>query len=250
MVQSRDHIEEKYVRKHILIIAILLLTLFGCVHYEEELWLNRDGSGKAKLVLIHRSANENPDEILKKAELNGIHLQSYSIKRNGPNVIYNVQFKFDSIEAFNNVNDQVGNADFWGKITLNKEKGRRITFKRRISLGDQEDVDDFEMLMRSTITDHPTWSYKIHLPWKIISTNAEEANIDRNGRTITWNYDTEQLWNKTEYMTIELEKPFPWLLVVLGGIIGILVIFSLFWLMRIAHSSHLLDWMHHKNSDS
>jgi hypothetical protein len=112
MVQSRDHIEEKYVRKHILIIAILLLTLFGCVHYEEELWLNRDGSGKAKLVLIHRSANENPDEILKKAELNGIHLQSYSIKRNGPNVIYNVQFKFDSIEAFNNVNDQVGNADF------------------------------------------------------------------------------------------------------------------------------------------
>ncbi len=250
MVQSRDHIEENYVRKHILIIAMLLLTLFGCVHYEEELWLNRDGSGKAKLILIHRSANENPDEILKKAELNGIHLQSYSIKRNGPNVIYNVQFKFDSIEAFNNVNDQVGNADFWGKITLNKEKGRRITFKRRISLGDQEEVDDFEMLLRSTITDHPTWSYKVHLPWKIISTNADEANVDRKGRTITWNYDTEQLWNKTEYMTIELEKPFPWLLVVLGGIIGILVIFSLFWLMRIARSSHLLDWMHHKNSDS
>jgi len=238
------------VMKRFILLAVLLLTLFGCVHYDEELWLNRDGSGKAKLVLIHRSTSENPDEILKKAELNGIHLQDYSIKRNGPNVIYSVRFKFDSIEAFNSVNDQVGNADFWGRITLNKEKGRRISFKRRISLGDQEDVDDFEMLMRSTITDHPKWTYKIHLPWKIISTNADSSNVDLKKKTISWEYDTEQLWNKTEFMTIEMEKGFPWLILLLVIIIVLVVVYLLHWLMKIARSSHILDWMHHQKNDS
>lgn len=234
--------------KRYILLAITLLALFGCVHYDEELWLNPDGSGKAKLVLIHRSANENPGEILKKAELNGIHLQDYSVKRNGPNVIYTVQFKFDSIEAFNNVNDQVGNADFWGRITLNKEQGRRISFKRRISLGDQEEVDDFEALLRSTMTDSPHWRYRIHLPWKIISTNAPKDAVDHKSRTITWDYDTNELWNKTEYMTIEMEKAFPWLLLVLGLVILFLILFFLFWLLRISKRSHLLDWMHHKKN--
>ncbi len=112
--------------KRLMICILALFALFGCVHYDEELWLHRDGSGRAMLRLIHRSPYENPEEILRKAELPGISLQGYNVQRNGQDVIYDIVFKFKSIEAFNNVNDQLGSADFWGKITLNKESGRAL----------------------------------------------------------------------------------------------------------------------------
>jgi hypothetical protein len=115
------------------------------VHYDEELWLNRDGSGKAKIRLVHRSPYENPEEIMRKASLPGISLQKYDIARRGADVIYTIQFKFKSVDAFNNVNDQLGAADFWGKITLNKEPGRRIT-STTYFLGSQEGEDDFESI--------------------------------------------------------------------------------------------------------
>lgn len=230
-------------------LALLLLTLFvlaGCVHYDEELWLNHDGSGRAKLRVIHRSPYENPEEILRKAALPGISLQNYNVTRRGADAIYNIEFKFRSVEAFNNVNDQLGAADFWGKITLNKEPGRRITFKRRISLGSQESDDDFEKIFSRMQTESPVWKYKLHVPWKIISTNATAENVDKNTRTIAWSFDTHAMWNKYELMTVEMEKDFPWMLIVIGIIVFVLAFFIVFWLFRIARKSHLIErLMHH-----
>ncbi len=227
-------------------LAVILLVLTGCVHYDEELWLNRDGSGKAKLVIIHNSPYDNSEEIMRKAELKGIHLQDYSVKKSGKSFIYTIRFRFDSIEAFNNVNDQVGDNDFWGKITLNKEKGRRISFKRSISLGDQADENDlWDQIFRAKTKDDMKWNYKVHLPWKIVSSNAHKA--DFANRTLSWSYDTNKLWNKTEVMNIEVEKGFPWLILILGTIIFFLIVTSLFWLVRIARKSHLMDWIHHQN---
>lgn len=232
--------------KRMIILSAILVILCGCVHYDEELWLNRDGSGKAKIVVIHKSNYENSEDILRKDELKGIHLQDYSIKRNGPYVIYSIRFKFDSVEAFNNVNDQVENNDFWGRITLNKEKGRRISFKRSISLGDQKDEEDLlEAIIRQQTTEYPKWNYRIHLPWKVLSTNG--TYVDETKRVLSWTYDTKQLWNRTEVMSVEMEKGFPWLILVLGIIILSLLLALLFWLLKIARKSHLLDWMHHQN---
>ena len=107
--------------KRLVILLLALLLLAGCVQYDEELWINRNGSGHATIRVVHRSPYENPEEIMRKAALPGINLQSYDIHRKGPDVIYTIHFKFKSIDAFNNINDQLGAADFWGKITLNKE---------------------------------------------------------------------------------------------------------------------------------
>ena len=100
------------------LVALLLLT--GCVEYDEELWIKSDGSGRANLRLVHRSSYENPEEIMRKAQLPGINLIESKVSRSGADVIYQVSFTFKNIEAFNNVNDMIGTADFWCKITLNQ----------------------------------------------------------------------------------------------------------------------------------
>lgn len=233
-------------------LALLLMTLFvlaGCVQYDEELWLNHDGSGRAKLRLVHRSPYENPEEIMRKASLPGISLQTYDIQRKGADAIYTIEFKFKSVEAFNNVNDQLGAADFWGKITLNKEPGRRITFKRRIALGSQEADDDFENIFSSMQTESMVWNYKLHVPWKIISSNALPENVDAKNRTISWSFDTRKMWNKNEMMTVELEKGFPWMLIVIGFIVLVLGGFLVHWLFRFAKKSHLIERLTHHSEE-
>ena len=228
-----------------MICILALISLFGCVQYDEELWLHRDGSGKVKLRLVHRSPYENPEEILRKADLPGINLLSYNVQRQGQDVIYDIVFKFKSVEAFNNVNDQLSSADFWGKITLNKEPGRRITFKRRISLGSQDDTDDLEEYFSQMQSEHAVWNYKLHAPWKIVSTNAAAENIDAGAKSITWSYDTSMMWNKHEYMTVEFRKELPWFVFVLGFVAALLVLFMILWLLKIGRRSHLLDRIKH-----
>ncbi|MDD2230574.1 MAG: membrane lipoprotein lipid attachment site-containing protein [Candidatus Cloacimonetes bacterium] len=231
--------------KRIILLILTLFALAGCVNYDEELWLNRDGSGRARLRLVHRSPYENPEEIVRKAALPGISLHGYDIQRRGADAIYTIDFKFKNVEAFNNVNDQLSAADFWGKITLNKEPGRRITFKRRISLGSQESDDDFENIFSKMQTDSLVWRYKLHVPWKIVSSNAAPENIDTKNRTISWSFDTRSMWNKTELMTVELKKDFPWILVVVGAIVFILAVFLVHWLFRFARKSHLIERLKH-----
>lgn len=231
--------------KRLTMLVLSLLVLAGCVNYEEELWLNRDGSGRAKLRLLHRSPYENPEEILRKAALPGISLQKYDIQRQGADAVYTIEFKFKSIEAFNNVNDQLGTADFWGKITLNKEPGRRITFKRRIALGSPDSDDEFENIYSRMQTESRVWSYKLHVPWKIVTSNAAPENIDHKTRTISWSFDTNEMWNKHEYMTVELKKSFPWMLVLIGGVVLALTVFLVHWLFRFARKSHLIERLTH-----
>jgi len=231
--------------KRSVMLLLTLIALAGCVHYDEELWLNRDGSGKAKIRLVHRSPYENPEEIMRKASLPGISLQKYDIARRGADVIYTIQFKFKSVDAFNNVNDQLGAADFWGKITLNKEPGRRITFKRRISLGSQEGEDDFESLFSRMQSQSPVWNYKLHVPWKIVSTNAQPENVDLSRGTISWSFDTGKMWNRQEVMSVELRKGFPWLLVIIGVIVFALLAVLVHWMFRFARKSHFIERIRH-----
>ncbi|MEN6445255.1 MAG: hypothetical protein ABFC98_04325 [Candidatus Cloacimonas sp.] len=236
--------------KRLGLLLLTLLLLAGCVQYDEELWINHNGSGRAVLRVIHRSPYENPEEIMRKATLPGINLQSYSIHRKGPDVIYTIRFKFKSIDAFNNVNDQLGAADFWGKITLNKEPGRRITFKRRIALGNQEpeEVDGIEDILGRLQPDNPIWTYKVHLPWKIISTNALSENVDYENRTVTWRFDTRKMWHKQELMTVELRKNFPWLLIVIGAIVLVLAFFLIHWMLHFPKKSHWLERLKHSEN--
>ena len=231
--------------KRIAFALVALLLLSGCVEYDEELWIKSDGSGKATLRLVHRSSYENPEEIMRKAQLPGINLLESKVSRSGADVIYQVSFTFKNIEAFNNVNDMIGTADFWGKITINQEPKGKVSFKRRIALGRTEKDDEIENIFSNQQVDYPVWQYKVHLPWKIISSNAEEKNINRNSKTVSWTYDTRKLWHSDEYMTVEMEKGLPIFPIILIAVLVIMLGFFIIWMNRIAKRSHLLEKLEH-----
>ncbi len=241
--------------KRSFLLCLIAIVLAGCIQYDEELWLNRDGSGRAKIRIVHRSSYANTQEITRKATLPGIHLINYEVRKSDGNVIYNIYFKFDSIEAFNNINDRVSNVDFWGKITLNKGKDRDIRFQRRISLGslDDEYVDDdiLESIFRKHVTEDYRWTYKIHVPWQIVDSDAEPENQDHTGKAVTWTYDTDHIWNKSVTMSATMRKELPYLVYILAGLGLIVIAFSIYWLLSIKRRSHFLQWIQqrHRHKD-
>lgn len=216
--------------KRFMLFGLLLVLLTGCVDYTEELWLNADGSGRVKMVIGVLSSYENPQELNRYIDQPGISLISKSVFRKQNFTYYKLDFKFNSLEAFNNLNDQISNADFFGRITLTKDNDGIITMKRRIALGSlSSDEDELEQLMSKLPDNNLKWRYKMHLPWKIVKANAEQSNIDLKSNTVSWEYQTSYLWNKPQTMTATLKQSIPILPFVLIGLALILIIISLIW---------------------
>lgn len=236
--------------KRFAILLIALLALAGCVQYDEELWINPDSSGRAVIRVKFKSEFLNTADLIHASEKPGISDFEYSISKSGEYFVYNVSFKFNNIETFNNVNDLVNDIDPWGKITLNRLSDSRISFTRRISIGSQEESDDgidqlFEQIIKQKQPETPVWNYKVHLPWKIITASAEEKNIDRKNHTVKWSFDTRGAWNTNAVMTVEMEKSLPWLTIVLVAVAVLLIGIILLWMIRIARRSHLWERLDH-----
>jgi len=164
--------------KQIAVLGLLILILSGCVDYSEELWLKKDGSGRVKMTIGVLTNYENKQEINKYMNQPGITLISKSVYRKNDYTFYKLDFRFKSLEAFNNLNDRITNADFFGRISLVKDKDGTITLKRRIALGSlASEEDEIEKLIMSRNQDKLKWRYKMHLPWKIIKSNAASAKV-------------------------------------------------------------------------
>jgi hypothetical protein len=219
--------------RRLLLLGLLLLLLAGCVDYSEELWLNRNGSGRVKMLVGVLTTYENKQEINRYLDQPGISLISKSVYRKDKYTYYRLDFRFSSLEAFNNLNEQVSNADFFGRITLKKEEDGTITFKRRIALGSVSgDDDEIEQLIFQHPLGNLKWSYKLHLPWKIIKANATVANIDLKENTVSWEYLTSYLWNKSQTMTVSMQPSLPVQSMLLAALAFIVILISIFWWRR------------------
>lgn len=250
-------------KKMLPLLIIMLFLLVGCVEYNEEMWLNPDGSGKVSLRLVHRSNYANTQEIMRKSELPGIHLISSQVQKNGPFMVYKVTFKFDNIESFNRISEEPTPVDFLGQISINKNSEGHLVYKRRISLGGSEilepgtesdsidinllsDPDDIlASIYKKQQKDYPKWNYTIHLPWKIISASTTADKIDYKNKTVSWEFDTEQMWNKSELMTVEMKKRISWIVWVIIALAVLLLAFFINWLVKIRHRSHLQEAIEH-----
>ncbi len=219
--------------RRIVLLGLLLIVLAGCVDYNEELWLNKDGSGKVRMIIGALTTYENNREINRYVDQPGITLISKSVYRKKNFTFYNLEFKFNSLESFNNLNDQISNADFFGRITIKKEKDGSITLKRRIALGSPSgEEDEIEQLIFTQAQDKLKWQYKMHLPWKIIKTNAAPGNVDYKTNTVSWAYQTAYLWNHSQTMTVIMKQAFPWLFVIPIVLAILVIMISLLWWRR------------------
>ena len=244
--------------KRLALLMLAMLALASCIQYNEELWINPDSSGRAMIRVKFRSEFLNTSDLISASQKPGISDFEYSIAKTGEYFIYNISFKFNSIDTFNNVNDLINDVDPWGKISLNRSSGGKVSYTRRISVGNQEESDDgidqiFAEIHKQKQPENPTWSYKVHLPWKIISSNADEGNIDRENKTVKWVIDPRNSNSSNAVMTVEMEKTLPWVPIILVAIVVLLLGIIVLWMIRIARRSHLLDRLdHHRrhNEDS
>lgn len=216
--------------KRLVMFGLLLFLLAGCVDYTEELWLNKNGSGRVKMTIGVLTNYENKQEINRYLNQPGISLISKSVYRKGKFTFYNLDFRFKSVESFNNLNDEISNADFLGRITLTREKDGAISFKRKIALGSLSSEDDeIEQIILSQSQGNLKWRYKLHLPWNIIRSNAAPSNVDLKARTIVWEYQTSHLWNKSQAMLVRMEPSRSLLPYFMIGLAGLLILISLLW---------------------
>ncbi|MCB5246139.1 MAG: hypothetical protein LHW61_05820 [Candidatus Cloacimonetes bacterium] len=250
-------------KKMLPFLIIMLFLLAGCVEYNEEMWLNPDGSGKVSLRLVHRSNYANTQEIMRKADLPGIHLISSQVQKNGPFMIYRITFKFDNIESFNSVSEEPTPVDFLGQVSINKNAEGHILYKRRIALGGyhipESDVENDSIdinliadpddilanIYKKQQKDYPKWTYTLHAPWEIISASTTADKIDHKNKTVTWEFDTEQMWNKSELMVVEMKKGISWIVWVIIALAVLLLGFFIYWLVKIRHRSHLQEAINH-----
>ncbi len=226
--------------KKLMLLGLLLLLLAGCIDYNEELWLNRDGSGRVKMVIGALTTYENKQEINRYLDQPGINLISKSVYRKDNYTYYNLDFKFSNLESFNSLNDHVSNADFFGRITISKDQDGTITMRRKIALGSLSSEDDeIEKLIFLQPQENLMWRYKMHLPWKIIKSNAAQSNVDYKNRVVSWEYQTSYLWNKSQTMLVVMQQSLPMQPFVLIALALVLIIISLFWRRR--HSKKLRE---------
>jgi hypothetical protein len=219
--------------RRLLLLGMLLLTLTGCIDYSEELWLNRDGSGRVKMSIGVLTSYENKQEINRYLEQPGISLISKSVYRKDKHTFYKIELRFSSIEAFNNLSDQVSNADFLGRLTLNKEDDGTYILKRRIALGSLSgDEDEIEQLIFSQPLNNLKWSYKIHLPWKIIKANAAPENINYEDKSVSWEYKTAYLLNQSQIMVVTMQPSLPVKTILLVALAVLVAVISLLWWRR------------------
>jgi len=69
--------------------------------------------------------------------------------------------------------------------------------------------------------------------------------VDLSSGTISWSFDTGQMWNRQEVMSVELRKGFPWLLVIIGAIFFALLAVLVHWMFRFARKSHFIERIRH-----
>jgi hypothetical protein len=221
--------------RKILCLFPICLFLFGCIQYNEEMWLNRDGSGHSQMHITVYSNYQNSETIGKYANIEGIHLLNFKTYRNKDNSYYDIEIGFDNLKAFNELNDKDAMAHFIGKSEIIKGKRGLLEFKRVISLGSTEinDEDQLADLFQTLFTVNRNWRYTIHFPYEIVSANTDPGNIDYKNKTVKWNYEIAYLWNKDQTMEVTMDRKIPFLLFYIGLPALILLVLLILW--RVSH---------------
>jgi len=216
--------------------VFLLIFLAGCVQYNEEMWLNKDGSGSMHMVLGVASSYDNTEYLARYAKAPGIHIVSVSTYSKQDMKFYDIDMKFDSIADFNRLSDEEGLANFFGKIYLQQDKKRIVRYKRVISLGNPEinDEDTMADVFQNIFTANKVWSYTFHAPYPILVANATQENVNIKQNTVKWRYEISYLWNRNQSMEVQMQKPISIYIYIAIGI-GLLLSL-LIWIFR--HRSH------------
>jgi hypothetical protein len=218
----------RFVSRRIFLFLLNLPALIftSCVEGEEELWINQNGSGRIlahyELPRIALSRLGNPDDTMR-AFINidereeDLKIQALSFGEVNGKIVFHLEATFENAldlleiiarnkEAFieESGNDPVHLDAIAGVIHFNFEDCTP-KFSRAVSLGG---LFPTAVNRRPGMLGPSTFKYTIHLPAKVIESNAH--SISEDGKTVSWNFLLKEHFAAPMEMGVTIKIPIPW----------------------------------------
>ena len=257
----------------ILLLLAVIPALNSCLSYEEELWVNRDGSGSAHfriivsqmLAQVLKETNEIPSLegslTTELKEIDGLRVVEAKAYERAGNSIWAVKVDFDSWEHLKDIRRSTENGgqdslDFLGVVSLKKDEKERLVYSRTVGTrkqkgGDTEKETKEENpftalgagLMQGMLSGY-TWKYTVHFPAQVVSANTADEDIDKLNNTVTWQVSLGSVVNEPYTMTAILDPSVGKMTYGLIGAAAVMSIVLVIWIMRATASSRSRRRLH------
>lgn len=180
---------------------IALVPLFiGCVEYEEEMWINEDGTGSVTaklgfseflggLIGFLDSDFFDEDELFDDFDhVDGIEMKTKEAYYKDGRRWVEIALNFDSIEKLNRLKHHDEAPVILGRINYDEVSRREIRYRRdlEVDIESGQDHDDSEKDNVKQILSQYEWKYTVHFPGKILETNGEIIEKSRKESVVTW----------------------------------------------------------------
>jgi len=224
------------------VIALAALLYAGCFDYREEIWFNKDLSGRIEMHFIvpeffvdmseQAGRTDNlftPEGIRGRfGSIPGLTLLGAETRTEEENRMIDITLEFDSLESFRRISNATKETDFLGDITVNRTGKGNVSFSRTISLTDSlmQSVTMYDEMLNKRF-----WITRIHFPGHIISTNAPDQNVDADtGNTVIWAYSIAVLTkgHRTMYAVYSAPSPRRYLYMGLAALVFVIVFAALY----------------------
>lgn len=187
----------------ILLLAALMLLLSGCIEYREEIWLEKDGSGRLRFdVGLPEHTTIDQEEVSELSlvalcdSVDGITVTGSDTYLLEDITWIRVYADFEHILLLNELDNK-----WFGYITL-EEHGDSLCYQRIVSMSDtlEDSEKEFGRMLKYAFFGQYNWDFTIHLPDKILDSNAPLMYVDSLENTITWEYTMASLINEEKVM--------------------------------------------------
>jgi hypothetical protein len=204
--------------------VIAAICVLSCIEYEEEIWINADKSGKIKMTV---GFAEDLAQMGGESELDGLSDEQFKAQADTTPGLKMIESKmytedetryismlmeFDNFEVLASLNDSEDKADMVGNMKLEKKPDGKLYFSRIISMGEEEgeqqsEEDEMASNMAAMMFGQSKWTYKVHMPGKVISANTSDKRIDKENNVVEWEVSLATLMKGPKEMTAVLEPP-------------------------------------------
>lgn len=215
-----------------------ILTLTSCIEGDEELWLNRDGSGRIDATYRMPPAIMNrfggADKLQKRLEkaINkepGIRIDEISHHLEGAQVVFHLKADFDDAREFVGLpRKHLRDPDtpdtpsteeaFFGVMNL-QLSGLSLEFDRNVDLSPAlpPSIRDNAVMLGDS-----AFRYTLHLPTKPSTHNATSTSND--GATLHWAFPLKKHASTPMLLQTSMPLPIPlWLWALVGAVVLLLI---------------------------
>jgi len=185
------------------IVLLSSLLIAGCINYEENVELNKDGSGKMimhysiaqqlfAMMSMGQNTGEKKDEMpfkFKESEIRadltapGVTVDKVESKAEGDQQHFYVNLSFKKLTDLNQTKSFQKMKFDW------KEDGKNIIFQQTIE-GEKKTSESNPMgdQMASAMLGNAKFVFKIKLPAKALPAPDTNGTIQEDGKTVLWEY--------------------------------------------------------------